>query len=781
MSDNPITREEFQQLARRVETLESLIREGLQARERTDPPPAHDHVHHTSPVPAEIASSPAAAEKQVQAPETATSATPSGTALPGREPPPASPSYPNARPASPPPPASAPQPERTTGIEWERIVGTQWLPKVGAFVLILGIAFFLQYAFSQGWVTPEMRIVMGIALGAGFIAAGEASQHRNLRSYGHVLAALGLGTEYLSIYAGSELYGIFGQTATVGLLSLISIAGAFLSLRFDTQPLAVMAAVGAYLAPVLVSGGGTGEPSLTYLNYLVVVSGGFAALAFYKGWRGVQGLAFAATWILSWGTLADLGERGEFLMALGYATIFYGEFLAASVALRFRVREPAQDSTDLMLLLGNPALFFAAAYAILHTLSPLWESWLTALAFGLAALYTVLMEVSQGREDPLLKGAATALAAGFMTAGFSLGLPQWATLAWCVEALVLLWAGFARGNELLRTAARFVLAFAVARLLLRDMDYGLEENLIPFLNPRFLTLSLVAGTLAAFGWMHRALGDRRADSQLLAWWTGAVFLLGLGMMIESSTYATLLWMALALLWLASTEGLPEAERGGFFALMIAVIVVRALGVDVSEYVATAETDPILNLRFVVLATLALFMGIAARLLPGGRMELREAEEVAEVRFSHLLLGGANMVLLYGLSLEVLLMVDRSLAPGLDDEARESARQFALSALWAAYGGALVAWGFLREGVAVRAVGLGLLGIVVLKLLFVDLANVETGWRIATFIGVGALLLLLSLAYHRSVIKDTSQEETVETDLGSEAPEPDSAVVHDSPE
>ncbi|MBW3624123.1 MAG: DUF2339 domain-containing protein, partial [Armatimonadetes bacterium] len=275
-----------------------------------------------------------------------------------------------------------------------------------------------------------------------------------------------------------------------------------------------------------------------------------------------------------------------------------------------------------------------------------------------------------------------------------------------------------------------------------------EENLAPFFNARFFTLLLVSATLTSFGWMHRVMEESDAELSLLIPWTGAVILLGLGMLIESPVYATLLWMALALLWLCSTVGLSGSMRNALFAILLAVIVFRTLAVEVGETTGARGIDPFFNLRFVALLSLGALMVFAGVLLDLPREGSRRKGMEEEVRFSHLMLLGANLSLLCGLSIEVSLLVERLLGPGAAQQVMESAKQFALSALWAAYASVLMAWGFFRENGAVRLAGLTLLGGVVLKLLFVDLSNVETGWRIASFLGVGALLLLVSLAYHR---------------------------------
>ena len=47
-------------------------------------------------------------------------------------------------------------------------------------------------------------------------------------------------------------------------------------------------------------------------------------------------------------------------------------------------------------------------------------------------------------------------------------------------------------------------------------------------------------------------------------------------------------------------------------------------------------------------------------------------------------------------------------------------------------------------------GLTLLGVTLLKILAVDMAGVETIWRIGSFTAVGALLLCVSFVYYRQM-------------------------------
>jgi uncharacterized membrane protein len=77
-----------------------------------------------------------------------------------------------------------------------------------------------------------------------------------------------------------------------------------------------------------------------------------------------------------------------------------------------------------------------------------------------------------------------------------------------------------------------------------------------------------------------------------------------------------------------------------------------------------------------------------------------------------------------------------------------AKQVGLSILWAVTALAGISAGFAKDWKRMRYAALGLLGVTLVKVLLVDMAGVETIWRILSFIGVGALLLCVSFVYYR---------------------------------
>jgi len=76
-------------------------------------------------------------------------------------------------------------------------------------------------------------------------------------------------------------------------------------------------------------------------------------------------------------------------------------------------------------------------------------------------------------------------------------------------------------------------------------------------------------------------------------------------------------------------------------------------------------------------------------------------------------------------------------------------QLALSGFWAALGFAAILAGLAKRRRALRLGGLGILALAVGKVFVVDLAYLESIWRVGSFLAVGLLLLAGAFRYQRS--------------------------------
>jgi uncharacterized membrane protein len=72
----------------------------------------------------------------------------------------------------------------------------------------------------------------------------------------------------------------------------------------------------------------------------------------------------------------------------------------------------------------------------------------------------------------------------------------------------------------------------------------------------------------------------------------------------------------------------------------------------------------------------------------------------------------------------------------------------VSLVWALYAGLSILAGFAFRYRPVRYFGIVVLGLLLAKVFLLDISELERGYRIASFVGVGLLVLLTSILFQR---------------------------------
>jgi uncharacterized membrane protein len=103
-----------------------------------------------------------------------------------------------------------------------------------------------------------------------------------------------------------------------------------------------------------------------------------------------------------------------------------------------------------------------------------------------------------------------------------------------------------------------------------------------------------------------------------------------------------------------------------------------------------------------------------------------------------------------------------------DPDRELRRALAVSAFLMLYGAALLAVGFWRRTAFIRWQALALLVFSIAKTFLYDMRNLSQGYRFASFLALGALLMAISFAYQKDwlALRDTQK---VDGTAGSSTP------------
>ena len=210
----------------------------------------------------------------------------------------------------------------------------------------------------------------------------------------------------------------------------------------------------------------------------------------------------------------------------------------------------------------------------------------------------------------------------------------------------------------------------------------------------------------------------------------------------------------ALVWLSFFTRMPQLRLFGVAAFVVALgwllisEVPFEFGFDYyyDPYSGSDEHWPFLNLRLLSHAMIIAATCVAAFLWWRGREDYAyDGEVLAPVIF----LATANILTLWALSVQVIdafyIAADNNLVSG---HIVNNAISLSLSGLWALYAAILIVLGIVRRDRWLRLGGLALLAIPILKLFLYDAFQLDQGFRVAAFIGLGALLVVGGFLYQR---------------------------------
>jgi uncharacterized membrane protein len=303
-------------------------------------------------------------------------------------------------PVAPPPPAAPPPPVPTpAALDWESLLGANWLSKLGIAALAVATGFFLKFAFESGWIGPTARVTIGLAAAAILLGVGQQLLATpRYRSYAQVLMSGGIIIFFLSVYAAFNFYHFIGFTPAFAALALGALAASALATANKTEAVAILCLLGAFFTPVLLHEGGTtpGDMSRLYF-YLTGLNIWSAFLARNRAWHSLTILSFGATWLIFFGS--QPGGKPDVLLFECFAGLFLLFSCYGGVARLTREAEPSREIAQIALAL---ILVGCLAFAVI-SLQILAGSYLFGLpAFVLAGAFLVLLLIGLSVALPVL-------------------------------------------------------------------------------------------------------------------------------------------------------------------------------------------------------------------------------------------------------------------------------------------------------------------------------------------------------------------------------------------
>jgi len=377
-------------------------------------------------------------------------------------------------------------------------IGKLWLNRIGVAAILIGVAYFIKYAFDSQLIGAAGRIALGLLSGIAVIVLSEIVRRQGQVAFSYSLKAVGIGVLYLSLWGAFQVYHLIPAEVAFGAMLLVTVFTVILALTQDAEILAAFAIIGGFSTPVLLSTGTNAEVFL--FSYVGLLDLGMLALVVFKPWRRLLWGSFVGTqilylaWYYTYYRSIDRGITVAF--TLFFAAIFATVPLVTPLT---RSRWHKGFSITLTVL---PLLNAALAFLALDAMYVREPGTLTWFALALAAAYLALSSQFKRRvkSEPdvvkLVNLLHIAIAVAFITIAIPLKLDShWITLGWLIESAVLLAIAIRTNTDFLRWFAGAALTLGIVRLLFDNFQV---ETLV--FNARFATYVVAVAILGGIVW-----------------------------------------------------------------------------------------------------------------------------------------------------------------------------------------------------------------------------------------------------------------------------------------
>lgn len=372
------------------------------------------------------------------------------------------------RPASQYRPYLNPRPKRQQksilGLIWNWVVTGNPLAKIGMLLLFFGLSYLLKYSIENELVSASTRLMMAGTGCLALLGIGWWLRKKNL-IYALILQGGGIGGLYIAIFAATKIYDFIPISIALAIMVFICLVSVSLAVIHRAISLAILASLGGYLAPVLLSTGDNNYVGL--FSYYLILSIGILIISHWQVWRLLNLIGFAFTfgigfiWAIPNYTHADYLPCQLFLIAnwliFGVAT----ELSTLKNKLKLNI------PFDATLLFGTPLIGFIFQ----HRLASEWPYGVAIASslYGLAYFALTWFALKRYREEgKLLAIAFFMLSVTFATLAVPFAFSaEWTSIVWAIEGVMIL--AFSVLQQQKKPAIAGTILVAVSFVLLLNM------------------------------------------------------------------------------------------------------------------------------------------------------------------------------------------------------------------------------------------------------------------------------------------------------------------------
>ncbi len=428
-------------------------------------------------------------------------------------------------------------------VDW---VKQDFMVKLGSFLLLLALGWFVSYAFANNWIGAIGRITLGILVGVLFLVLGTLRMRKYVHQ-GGIFTVVGATTILLTLYAAREIYDFFTPESALVLMFMTVAFVAFVSVQFNSEKLALAGLIMGGVAPLLTAA--NDWDVATVFPYLLVLVAGTLWTVWHTGWTRLTLTALIISFLHSLPFL--FGDVYDEDIAIMFSFLLVAIFFVANVISLVRRRGEEKH----LAIHASTALFTAIflfswieTAAINEWKSLLYTAW--ALVFALGT-YVVFVATANYRAFYLYGGTSIALL-GVATAAEFDGPVLVLMYLFEISALV-----FAAAKLKIRTDILVRLSWLLFVPIILSLESLDSWRWVGVFNENFVVLLMSAAILTAVSLtINSRVGD---DESGMAKLTVGTFLFG-GV-----------FYVMAIVWLVAHQ-LFNYDLGTMLALVVYTVV-----------------------------------------------------------------------------------------------------------------------------------------------------------------------------------------------------------------
>ena len=387
-------------------------------------------------------------------------------------------------------------------VNYEKFIGENLFGKIGILIFVIGVGFFVKYAIDKNWINETFRTVLGFLTGAALLFVAERLQ-KKYRTFSSLLAGGAFAVFYLTVAIAFHYYHIFSQTVAFIILIAITVFMSVLSVIYDRRELAIIALVGGFLAPFIVS---SGEGSYQVLfTYVSILNLGMFGLSIYKKWSELPIISFVFTClIMASFLLLSYSSRSTIISGhlLMFATLFYFIFLLPVFSILRGEKIQAMSRGLVFVIITNNFVYLLSGILFLRNMGLSFKaSGLLSLFIALVNLGLVLWLWKSRKDYKFLVHTTLGLVLTFVSITIPIQLDgNYITLLWASEMVLLLWLYVQSKIRVYEYAAKILVGLTFVSYLMDVYSVMFEHHSLSaiFLNSSFATSLFVGLATGAF-------------------------------------------------------------------------------------------------------------------------------------------------------------------------------------------------------------------------------------------------------------------------------------------